>query len=217
MFHVKQSLAKTLTRRIKAIGIPVPVGTIASLTELLAWLGPAAGKIGLTRHDDPDTFAEEIALPALDLVPHIPGHAVSLAEVGPGSGGAGLTVAVLCPHLSVHLLDRRTRVCAFLDVAAARFDLTNVSSQVMEIDDPPADIRSFDVLMARAVAPPAELLNPLANLTARDGIIALYRTHLDDQSEFEPDLLKEIPTSLSNLKMFLFQPPESERPRVGES
>lgn len=205
VFHVKQSVAEMLHNRLGNLGISSVPPDVSAAASMLEWLAPAAARIGLTQFSDPIEFAREIALPVLDLMPHIPSGTETLAEIGPGSGGAGLTIASLRPDLAVSMIDRRSRVCAFIDVAAAKFDIDNVHTQDQDLHELAPASSGFDIVMARAVAPAEDLIGSLVDITASAGHIALYHTASKPPDVPGANLLQEIPTNLSKLKIFLYQ------------
>lgn len=107
------------------IEFSVGVKQLEKLETVADWLAPAAGKLGLTQFVAPGDFAQNLMAPSFDLLPYLGNSIRSIAEVGPGNGGLGLSLAVLLPDHSVHLIDRRRKVCDFLALAAARFEITN--------------------------------------------------------------------------------------------
>jgi len=182
---------------LSRLAVEVPPERVSLAINIAKWIAPASAKLGLTRHADLDSFVENLVQPALFLLPHIPSSATNIGEVGPGSGAAGLTLAALRPDLDVHLIDRRARVCSFLDIAANRFALTNCHISWWDFVHPPDNIVPFDLLTARAVAPMGELLASLPALVAVAGRICLFH-NISDLPGPPPDLTR-IANDVTNL------------------
>ncbi len=131
---------------------------LARLWHLLAWLAPNAAALGLTQFGTAPALFEEIAAPAL-LLPALLGAPLSgaWAELGPGCGAAGFALAVLSPDAHLTLVDRRERVVSFLELAARRFALDNVSvlrlNLTLRLEEP-----LWEGVCFRALGPPTESL-----------------------------------------------------------
>jgi 16S rRNA G527 N7-methylase RsmG len=142
--------------------------------------------------------------PSFDLLPYLGNSIRSIAEVGPGNGGLGLSLAVLLPDHSVHLIDRRRKVCDFLALAAARFEITNCKVHEASVANYRAEPRSFDVVTARAVASPDVLLVELPKIVATDGLLALFKTEAPVLARPELQLVTHVPTRVPGLWLDLF-------------
>lgn len=90
-------------------------------------------------------------------------QAARCLDVGSGGGFPGMVVAMVRPDLEVHLLDATAKKVAFLEEAAARLDVqvtTHVGRAEMLRQGELGG--SFDVVMARAVAPLTKLVGLVA-------------------------------------------------------
>ncbi len=67
------------------------------------------------------------ALLYLELMEDLAPEATTVLDVGSGVGLPGLPLAISAPDLSVHLVERRRRRSAFLNLARGRLDLPNVT------------------------------------------------------------------------------------------
>lgn len=187
------------------IGFSADVKQLEKLEAVADWLAPAAGKLGLTQFVAPGDFAQNLMAPSFDLLPYLGNNIRSIAEVGPGNGGLGLSLAVLLPDHSVHLIDRRRKVCDFLALAAARFEITNCTVHEASVANYRAEPRSFDVVTARAVASPDVLLMELLKIVATDGLLALFKTEAPVLSRPELQLVTHVPTRVPGLWLDLFK------------
>jgi len=98
---------------------------------------------------DPRALVEAVQAYAELLPPE-----ATVLDLGAGGGWPGLPLALLRPDLTLHLVERRKKRAAFLDLARSRLGLTNV--RVF-----PRDVRElagrYRYVVAQAVAPFPEL------------------------------------------------------------
>lgn len=125
-------------------------------------------------------FAESAQL--LRWVPRGP---VSILDIGSGGGLPGIVLKILRPAASVTLLERRRRKQVFLRFAVHRLALTGVAvaGSLSDLAKDPASERplGFDRIVARAVAPFAELIPIATPLLRPDGLlIAPKGSHADE-------------------------------------
>ena len=103
-----------------------------------------------------------------------------VADVGSGGGLPGLPLAIVEPGRRFTLIESRAKRVRFLRHAVAELKLTNTEVAHGRAEDLRVT-RPFDTVLARAVAPPAELLSICRHLTAPGSILLLLTaTHLQD-------------------------------------
>ena len=74
-------------------------------------------------------------------------------DVGSGAGFPGLVLKLLCPDLSLTLLDSTQKRVLFQKEACAVLGLTDVNCLHLRAEEAPAEMReSFDLVVSRAVA-----------------------------------------------------------------
>ena len=112
------------------------------------------------------------------------------ADVGSGGGLPGLPLAIVEPGRRFTLIESRAKRVRFLRHAVAELKLTNTEVAHGRAEDLRVT-RPFDTVLARAVAPPAELLSICRHLTAPGSILLLLTaTHLQDAFRgLAPDFL----------------------------
>ena len=110
-------------------------------------------------------------LDALLLAHWLPNPPARVLDVGTGGGLPGLPLAITHPKLQFTLLDRNHKKTRFVRQVALELDLPNVTVVTKDLasyqDDP------FACIMARAVAPAAELARACAHLCALNGQLLL--------------------------------------------
>jgi 16S rRNA (guanine527-N7)-methyltransferase len=127
-----------------------------------------------------------------------------VADVGSGGGLPGVPLAIVERERRFTLIESRAKRVRFLRHVVAELGLTNTEVAHGRAEDLPVT-RPFDTVLARAVAPPAELLAICRHLTAPGSIMLLLTaTHLQDAfRDLAPD--------------FVLQPVATEGPRLRSS
>ncbi len=167
-----------LSRRLAAIGFALTEAQAAALTAFVALLlkwnkvynltGVRGAEEIVDRH-----LVESFALRSLLQGTHV-------ADVGSGGGLPGLPLAIVEPERRFTLIESRSKRVRFLRHAVAELKLTNTEVAHGRAEDLRV-ARPFDTVLARAVAPPAELLSICRHLTAPGSILLLLTaTHLQD-------------------------------------
>lgn len=106
-----------------------------------------------------ESLALLVALRAAGLLQT--GRAARVADVGPGGGFPGLPMRIADPALHVVLIEAQRRRCEFLETVASELALDGVEVVNARAEDAGRDesLRgSFDLVVARAVAPLAVLV-----------------------------------------------------------
>lgn len=143
-------------RRDAAAGSPEE--RLARYRDLVGRYHPALDLVSRRALDDLDRLIDEAGKYAT-LIERLVGPAPCVVDVGSGAGLPGVVVAVAMPAASVHLVERRRRRAAFLELVVAQLGLANArvfAGDVRALDDVVAD-----VVTAQAVAS----LRDLASLT----------------------------------------------------
>ena len=167
-----------LHRRLEAIGFSVTAAQSAALAQfvdlLLRWnkvynlTGVRGADEVVDRH-----FVESFALRSL-----LKGELV--ADVGSGGGLPGLPLAIAEPERQFTLIESRAKRVHFLRHVVGELKLKNTSVAHSRAEDLHVE-RPFDTVLARAVAPPAELLSVCRHLTAPGSVLLLLTAaHLED-------------------------------------
>ncbi|NLK46967.1 MAG: 16S rRNA (guanine(527)-N(7))-methyltransferase RsmG [Treponema sp.] len=101
-----------------------------------------------------------------------------LADVGSGGGLPGIPLAIAFPEISVTLIERMSKRCAFLENSVLALGLKNV--KVLNIDVEKAPQKSFEVVVFRAFRPLDEkMIKTLKKLITENGYIAAYKAKKD--------------------------------------
>ncbi len=129
-------------------------GTKAKLECYVALLVKWNKKINLIARSSEDKIWERHIADSMQLVPHLPSDAKTVADIGSGAGLPGIVLALMSEK-QFTLIERDQRKCAFLAEAVRECGIINVeivNSDVAEVH------RKFDVITARALTNLNELL-----------------------------------------------------------
>jgi 16S rRNA (guanine527-N7)-methyltransferase len=104
----------------------------------------------------------------------------SVADVGSGGGLPGVPLAIAEPERRFTLIESRAKRVRFLRHVVAELGLANTEVAHGRAEDLRVE-QPFATVLARAVAPPAELLSICRNLTAPGSVLLLLTAaHLQD-------------------------------------
>lgn len=142
-----------------------------------------------------------------DAIPHTARTAVDL---GSGAGVPGLIVALYCPHLSLHLVDRRVGRTDVLVRAVHALNLVDrVTVRCSEITDMTKDstwAKHFDVAMSRGLGPPIQTLNLSRDLVKPGGAIIISEPPPDSDSRWDQQQVRALglegPSRIGAVAMF---------------
>jgi len=182
-----------LRRRLEAVGFsvtPEQSQALAQFVELLLRWNKVYNLTGVRGADEivDRHLVESFALRSLLKGEHV-------ADVGSGGGLPGLPLAIAEPERRFTLIESRAKRVRFLRHVVAELELKNTEVAHSRAEDLHVE-RPFDTVLARAVAPPAELLDVCRHLTAPGSILLLLTaSHLQDAFRgLAPDfLLRPLP------------------------
>jgi 16S rRNA (guanine527-N7)-methyltransferase len=163
--------AAEIARRAESAGLALTAAEIDALAHfvelLLRWnrVYNLTGPLRTLRD-----LVDRHLLESLALRPLLEGERV--ADVGSGAGLPGLPLAITEPRRRFTLIESRAKRVRFLRHVVAELALTNTEvahgrAELLRPDRP------FDTVLARAVAPPAELLTICRPLTAPGSVLLL--------------------------------------------
>lgn len=168
--------AGSLTQRLKSFGVELPLEREAALGAFLELLERWNRVYNLTAVRDPDEIVARHFVESLALRPLLRGERI--ADVGTGAGFPGMPLAIAAPERSFTLIDSRAKRIRFLRHVVAELGLRNVELVQGRAEHLRPE-RPFATVLARAVAPPKELLDICRPLTAPGShLLLLTAAHL---------------------------------------
>jgi len=164
--------------RLAAAGVPVDERVAAGLATFVALLLRWNKVYNLTGPRGAGELLDRHLVESFALRPWLRG--TSIADVGTGAGLPGVPLAIAEPGRRFTLIESRAKRVRFLRHAVAELKLGNAEvahgrAEQLRVEAP------FATVLARAVAPPAELLDICRPLTAPGSILLLLTaTHLQE-------------------------------------
>ena len=180
MARAESSLAASdVARRLHAAGIELPKPQVEVLTGFLDLLIRWNRVYNLTGIRDAHELVDRHLIESLALRPLLRGERI--ADVGTGAGLPGLPLAITEPERAFTLIESRAKRVRFLRQVIVELGLRNAVVAHGRAEHLRPE-RPFATVLARAVAPPAELLEICRNLTAPGSILLLLTAaHLQKQ------------------------------------
>jgi 16S rRNA (guanine527-N7)-methyltransferase len=167
-----------LRRRLAAVGFDVTAEQSAALEKFVALLLRWNEVYNLTGVRGADEIVDRHLVESFALRAHLEGTAV--ADVGSGAGLPGLPLAIAEPQRAFTLIESRAKRVRFLRHVVGELELKNTVVAHSRAEDLQVE-RPFDTVLARAVAPPAELLGVCRHLMAPGSILLMLTAgHLQD-------------------------------------
>ncbi len=109
--------------------------------------------------------------------------AEQLTDLGSGAGFPGVPLAIALPHALVSLVESQRRKCEFLRALCAHVALGNVEVVHARAEEWPEGIGRSDVVVARALAPQAVVVEYAAPLLRLGGVLADWRGRRNVEQE----------------------------------
>ena len=162
--------AERVQARLAKAGIECSPSEAESLARYLSLLEQWNRVYNLTGIRERGELLGRHLVESLALAPLIVGKRV--ADVGTGAGLPGLPLAICRPELEFTLIESRRKKVNFLRHVVATLGLTNTTvwhGRAEDLSTP----EPFATVLARAVAPPAELIEIVRPLTAEGSVVLL--------------------------------------------
>ena len=161
-------MLERLTERLADVGMSVEPVAAEALAVYLGEIRRWNRVHNLTAITDPEAMIRRHVIESLALRPLLAGRRI--ADVGSGAGIPGIPLAIAAPDRHFTLIESRGKRAAFLRHVQGVLGLVNVAvehGRVEEMDG----AGDYDTLLAKALAPPGELLRLTAHLFGPDTVM----------------------------------------------
>jgi 16S rRNA (guanine527-N7)-methyltransferase len=164
----------------RELGIELDASQLDLLWRYARLLRERNEHVNLTSIVSPDGILTLHMLDSLSVAPHL-GDARRVIDVGTGGGFPGIPLAVACPHRRFTLIDGTQKKIRFVAEAFAALDIRNAHALAARAESYTGE-KDFDVVLARAVGPLAEVLHNAGPLLAPRGrLLAMKGKAPDDE------------------------------------
>ena len=163
-------MRERLTERLAEVGLALDPDAAEALAAFLGEILRWNRVHNLTAITDPEAMIRRHAIESLALRPLLRGRRV--ADVGSGAGVPGIPLAIAEPDRHFTLIESRGKRAAFLRHMQGFLGLDNVAVEHCRVEAM-TGASSFDTLLARAVAPPEEILRLAAGLFGDDTVLVM--------------------------------------------
>lgn len=178
-------------------------------------------RINLTAITEPREVIEKHLLDSLAVAAHLPSG--RLLDAGSGAGFPGIPIRIMRPDIDVWLVDSIEKKVAFLKSVLAELKLPGIRAQAVRLNGQPDKERlpSFDALVSRALAAPADWLQLADRYRAPGGRVYCLLGSLDAAPERCGPLSRvrtvefELPFSAARRKLVEYADPAPSVERGG--
>lgn len=145
----------------------------------------------LTAIDSPAEMRSRHVADSLSIVSYLEGD--SLLDVGTGAGLPGLIIAIVCPDISVTLLDSNAKKTRFLQQVKAQLGLANVTIVHGRVEQ--VTLPKFAMITARAFASIRQIIDLAGGHCDDAGSLLLMKgiyPHEELQTGLKPFALRDV-------------------------
>lgn len=177
-----RELRERIQRRAKQSGLSVGPELLTGLERYYLLLSKWNAKVNLTAftlspHGE-DESVDRLLLEPVAAARHIPAAAQTLLDAGSGGGSPALPLKLALPHLSLRMVESKTRKAVFLREAVRELALQDAYVETTRFEEllaRPDMHESTDVVSMRAVRVEPKILVTLQAFLRPGGRIILFR------------------------------------------
>ena len=148
-----EQLEAILSEGLDALSLPYTDDTLHRFRLFYTLLSERSRQMNLTAISGEADVARLHMLDCAAILPQVAFAGKRVLDVGSGAGFPGLVLKLLCPDLSLTLLDSTQKRVQFQQEACTVLGLSDVSCLHLRAEEAPAEMReSFDLVVSRAVA-----------------------------------------------------------------
>ena len=201
--ETEKSADDLLVAGANTLGVHLDVNTIAAFRtyrgDLIRW----SQRMNLTALATPTQIVQQGFLDSLACAPLLPPTGGRVIDIGSGAGFPAIPLALVRPDLAFTLVEPSRKKVSFLRHVTRQLRLTRVRvrpSRAEPLFGEPEMRESFDVALARAVAPPSEIcwmvlpfLRPTGIFLAQTGTAEHVDHAVKDLEKFGLEAIEERP------------------------
>ena len=163
-----EACQKILVSGLESLNLSLSDDKIRQLLDFIKLIEKWNKAYNLTAIRNREEMARLHILDSLAIIPHIEGQRI--IDIGTGAGLPGIPLAICLPGISFTLLDSNAKKTRFVQQAVIELGLGNVRVIHMRIERF-QDESGFDVILARAYASLADIVEQTRRLLSAGGVI----------------------------------------------
>ncbi len=170
-----------LQRRARKASLSIPPALVSKLDiyyQLLATWNQKINLTALNLRDAPDETFDRLLVEPLVAARHAPAAPGRMLDIGSGGGSPALPFALACPHLSLLMVESKTRKSVFLREAIRALGLSNAdvaTARFEELLSRPELHEAHHLVTIRAVRVETRVLLSLQAFIRPGGQLFLFR------------------------------------------
>lgn len=161
------------------LGVDLDQSQLELLYRYAVMLRERNEHVNLTSIVTPDGILTLHMLDSLSIAKYL-GDSRRLIDVGTGGGFPGIPLAVACPERNFMLIDGTQKKIRFVSEAIQALDIRNARAIASRAESYPEE-RNFDVVLVRAVASLAGLIENTGKLLAAKGRLLAMKGRVPDE------------------------------------
>lgn len=146
------------------------------ITELLKW----NRSVNLTSITDPNECWEKHIQDSLLPLPHVY-QSESMLDIGSGAGLPAIPIKLSCPEMYIVSVDKVRKKINFQNHCKRHFQLRKFEARCAQIDSLKNVEKSFDIVVARALASLETLIRLSTTYIKPGGRLLALKSHIDDK------------------------------------
>ncbi len=177
-----RDLHERLVRRARTARLAIKPEVLTGLENYYQLLAKWNAKVNLTAFQLPpggdDQAVDRLLLEPVAAATYFPATATSLLDAGSGGGSPAIPMKLAAPHLSLRMVEAKTRKAVFLREAVRELHLTETSVETTRFEEllaRPELHESTDLVSVRAVRIEPKVLNTLQAFLRPSGSLFLFR------------------------------------------
>ena len=170
---------KTLGADINKMGITLSNATLERLLAFVCLLQKWNRTYNLSAITDHEQIITHHILDSLSLLPFLPQHTVTLADVGSGAGLPGIVLAIAAPHCHVTSIDTVGKKISFQQQAKIELQLDNFYALKERVENV-TSVPAVEYVVSRAFASLADFVVASRHLLAGGGQFIAMKGRLPD-------------------------------------